>query len=164
MDYKQLGKFVESLMIDYVKGDLDNNEFVQYTHKKIEELKGSSFNITNESQVLLALYQVHDKSDALNLVNSIVESANVKFEQFFLNSAKSLLTGLILYVKLREQNAGYGDIKRELYEISKNEGYLNSLMKEIGTNHPSYPFFKDVSQHEGKTNQSILSTLSQLLD
>lgn len=39
MQYSTLGKFVESLMVKYVKGEIEGNEFVQSVHEKMQELK-----------------------------------------------------------------------------------------------------------------------------
>lgn len=38
MDYTKLGEFVESLMKNIVKGEIDEKEFVQSVHEKIDEL------------------------------------------------------------------------------------------------------------------------------
>lgn len=39
MNYEKLGEYVESLMARYVKGEIEGNEFVQFVHEKMEELK-----------------------------------------------------------------------------------------------------------------------------
>lgn len=39
MNYTKLGEYVESLMLDIVKGEIDEKELVQLVHEKIEELK-----------------------------------------------------------------------------------------------------------------------------
>lgn len=38
MDYSKLGEFVEILMKDLVKGEIDEKDFLQSVHEKIDEL------------------------------------------------------------------------------------------------------------------------------
>lgn len=36
MNYAELGKYVESLMVSFIKGEVEGNEFVQLVHEKLE--------------------------------------------------------------------------------------------------------------------------------
>lgn len=83
-------------------------------------------------------------------------------EDFFFNTAKDLLTGLIIYCKENKENANIPyDVKGEFYKISDDEDYLRNICEEIGVHHPAYAYLKDASVADGKTRTSILSSFAQ---
>lgn len=106
---------------------------------------------------------VRDDQDAQAISKTISKnSAKDGKEDFFFNTAKDLLTGLIIYAKSINPNANIPeDVKRLFYRISEDEDYLKELCEEIGEGHPAYDLLKDASVLEGKTRSSVLSSFAQ---
>ncbi|WP_309246410.1 VirD4-like conjugal transfer protein, CD1115 family [Cytobacillus oceanisediminis] len=106
---------------------------------------------------------VFDDLDASKVSQTIARnSAKDGKEDFFFNTAKDLLTGLIIYCKEKNPNANIPfDVKGEFYKLSEDEEYLRSICREIGLHHPAYSFLKDASVADGKTRTSILSSFAQ---
>lgn len=101
--------------------------------------------------------------DAKKIAETIARnSAKDGKEDFFFNTARDLLTGLIIYCKSENENANIPvDVKDQFYKISEDEKYLMELCEDIGRSHPAYAYLKDASVAEGKTRTSILSSFAQ---
>lgn len=101
--------------------------------------------------------------DAKKIANSISRNSSKDGkEDFFFNTARDLLTGLIIYCKSKNPKASIPvDVKREFFKASDDEDYLMEICKDIGEEHPAYQYLKDASVADGKTRTSILSSFAQ---
>ncbi|MEK5105000.1 type IV secretory system conjugative DNA transfer family protein [Cytobacillus sp. FSL M8-0252] len=120
-------------------------------------LKGDRYN---------PLDYVKNDFDAIKLATTIsVNSAKDVKQDFFFNTAKDLLTGLIIYVSKEKDRYIKPSISREVKglfnKISEDEEFLKKLSNEIGVEHPSYQYFKDASVATGNTRTSILQSFAQ---
>nr|WP_240523764.1 type IV secretory system conjugative DNA transfer family protein [Bacillus cereus] len=119
--------------------------------------------INFESNAYNPLDYVKDDQDASQIAKTISKNSKKDDkEDFFFNTAKDLLAGLIIYCKDKKPNANIPkDVKREFYRLSDDENYLRELCDDIGEDHPAYNLLKDASIAEGKTRTSILSSFAQ---
>ncbi len=104
--------------------------------------------------------------EAIKLAHTIsVNSAKDVKQDFFFNTAKDLLTGLIIYVTNDKNKFDKPSISRTVKglfnKISENENFLKELSEEIGVEHPSYQYFKDAAVATGNTRTSILQSFAQ---
>lgn len=56
IDYDDLGKFTEELMRSYIEGEIDSNEFIQFIHTRINQMKGKEVNMSVEFEKKLAVF------------------------------------------------------------------------------------------------------------
>ncbi|MED3382258.1 type IV secretory system conjugative DNA transfer family protein [Bacillus tropicus] len=143
------------------KGELYN-----LTHKIKEDQGYKVYQIdfiNFESNAYNPLDYVKDDQEALQLAKTISKNSKKDDkEDYFFNTAKDLLAGLIIYCKNENPNANIPkDVKREFYRVSDDENYLRELCDAIGEDHPAYNLLKDASIAEGKTRTSILSSFAQ---
>ena len=85
-------------------------------------------------------------------------------EDFFFNTARDLLVGLILYAKSEKPNASMFDVKAIFNKISDAEegpDKLFEIISDIGVEHPAYQFLADASSQSGNTRASIMSSFAQ---
>ena len=104
--------------------------------------------------------------EAIKLAHTIsVNSAKDVKQDFFFNTAKDLLTGLIIYVTNDKGGIDKPSISRTVKglfnNISEDEKFLKELSEEIGVEHPSYQYFKDAAVATGNTRTSILQSFAQ---
>ncbi|MBB6449739.1 type IV secretion system protein VirD4 [Geomicrobium halophilum] len=105
---------------------------------------------------------VRNDFDAIKLAGTISRNSSKDTkEDFFFNTAKDLLTGIIIYVKGKKSNATFTDVKNTFNQINEDEEYLKELCEEIGHEHPAYQYLKDASTQSGNTRASILSSFAQ---
>ncbi|HZH59647.1 MAG TPA: type IV secretory system conjugative DNA transfer family protein [Metabacillus sp.] len=119
--------------------------------------------INFEANAYNPLDYVEDDQNAIAIAKTISKNSKKDDkEDYFFNTAKDLLAGLIIYCKEKNSKANIPvDVKREFYKISDDENYLRELCEEIGESHPAYNLLKDASVAEGKTRTSILSSFAQ---
>lgn len=92
---------------------------------------------------------------------SLNSAKDVK-QDFFFNTAKDLLAGLIIYATQENNEANIsGTIKGLFNEISNDELFLPNLCEDIGQSHPAYQYLKDAAASTGNTRTSILSSFAQ---
>lgn len=120
-------------------------------------LKGNRYN---------PLDYVRNDFQSIKLAHTIsVNSAKDVKQDFFFNTAKDLLTGLIIYVNHERHKFKSPSISRTVKglfnKISEDEKFLKELSDEIGVEHPSYQYFKDASVATGNTRTSILQSFAQ---
>ncbi|MFS0783361.1 VirD4-like conjugal transfer protein, CD1115 family [Bacillus sp. 1P06AnD] len=114
-----------------------------------------------------------DRYNPLDYVNNDIQATKIAQtislnsgkdvkQDFFFNTAKDLLTGLIIYAKSIKPNANISkDVKGLFNEVSSDERFLKDLCIEIGDEHPAYQYLKDASVSTGNTRTSILSSFAQ---
>lgn len=105
--------------------------------------------------------------DAKNVATTISRnSAKDIKEDFFFNTARDLLVGLILLAKA-DKNGGLttkssmNDVKALFNKISENQQFLIEICEGIGSEHIAYQYLKEASVAEGNTRASILSSFAQ---
>lgn len=105
--------------------------------------------------------------DARNVATTISRnSAKDIKEDFFFNTARDLLVGLILLAKADRQGglttkASMNKVKSLFNDISADERLLFKICETIGTDHVAYQYLKEASVAEGNTRASILSSFAQ---
>lgn len=105
--------------------------------------------------------------DARNVATTISRnSAKDIKEDFFFNTARDLLVGLILLAKADRQGglttkASMNKVKSLFNDISANERLLLEICDSIGSDHVAYQYLKEASVAEGNTRASILSSFAQ---
>lgn len=106
---------------------------------------------------------VYSDMDASKIANIIsMNSAKDVKQDFFFNTAKDLLTGLIIYAKEEYSNANISKTVKGLFNaIKSSEDFLPELCERIGETHPAYQFLQDASAQTGNTRASILSSFAQ---
>lgn len=87
-------------------------------------------------------------------------------EDFFFNTARDLLVGLILLAKADNyggltKQSNMNEVKALFNEISANEQMLKEICEGIGSNHIAYQYLKEASVAENNTRASILSSFAQ---
>lgn len=117
-------------------------------------LKGSRYN---------PLDYVNNDIEAIKIANAIsINSAKDVKQDFFFNTARDLLTGLIIYAKAEFDHPNISKTVKGLFNrISSDENYLPNLCEEIGDDHSAYQYLKDASAQSGNTRASILSSFAQ---
>lgn len=117
-------------------------------------LKGSRYN---------PLDYIFNDIEAIKLATAIsLNSAKDVKQDFFFNTARDLLTGLIIYsVSAYEKPNISKTVKGLFNKIADDEEYLSELCSEIGDSHPAYQYFKDTAAATGNTRGSILSSFAQ---
>ena len=117
-------------------------------------LKGSRYN---------PLDYVTNDIEAVKISNAIsINSAKDVKQDFFFNTARDLLTGLIIYCINEYDKPNISRTVKGLFnKISNDEEYLPGLCEGIGENHPAYQYLKDASASTGNTRTSILSSFAQ---
>jgi len=117
-------------------------------------LKGSRYN---------PLHYVTNSIEAMKLANTIsMNSAKDVKQDFFFNTARDLLAGLIIFAKSKYENPNISKTVKGLFnDISSDENFLTELCDEIGIDHPAYQYLKDASAATGNTRTSILSSFAQ---
>jgi type IV secretion system protein VirD4 len=117
-------------------------------------LKGSRYN---------PLDYVTNDIEAIKIANAIsINSAKDVKQDFFFNTAKDLLAGLIIYAINEYDKPNISkNIKGLFNKISSDEKFLPNLCEEIGDEHPAYQYLKDSSASTGNTRTSILSSFAQ---
>lgn len=117
-------------------------------------LKGSRYN---------PLDYVTNDIEAVKIANAIsINSAKDVKQDFFFNTARDLLTGLIIYCINEFDKPNISRTVKGIFnQISNDEDFLPSLCDDIGENHPAYQYLKDASASTGNTRTSILSSFAQ---
>lgn len=117
-------------------------------------LKGSRYN---------PLDYVKNDIEAIKLANAIsINSAKDVKQDFFFNTARDLLTGLIIYAKSEYDNPNISKTVKGIFNnITSDEEFLPELCERIGDEHPAYQYLKDASAQTGNTRASILSSFAQ---
>ena len=98
--------------------------------------------INFEANAYNPLDYVEDDQNAIAIAKTISKNSKKDDkEDYFFNTAKDLLAGLIIYCKEKNSKANIPvDVKREFYKISDDENYLRELCEEIGESHPEIIF------------------------
>lgn len=103
--------------------------------------------------------------DAKKVADSISRNSSKDGkEDFFFNTARDLLVGLILYAKAINEKASMQDVKRIFNHISDAEDgpdRLFEIIERIGENHVAYQFLADASSLGGNTRASVMSSFAQ---
>lgn len=103
--------------------------------------------------------------DAKKVADSISRNSSKDGkEDFFFNTARDLLIGLILYAKAIKSDASMKDVKRVFNHISDaDEGpdRLMEILEDIGEDHVAYQFLADASSLGGNTRASVMSSFAQ---
>lgn len=119
-------------------------------------LKGNRYN---------PLDYVKNDFESIKIATTISKNSGKDVKQdFFFNTAKDLLTGLIIFVtdgERFEKPSISREVKRLFNKISEDKDFLQNLCEEIGEEHPSYQYFKDASIATGNTRTSILQSFAQ---
>lgn len=117
-------------------------------------LKGNRYN---------PLAYIKSSLAAVKLAQTIsLNSAKDVKQDFFFNTAKDLLAGLIIYATQKYSEANISRTIKGLFnEISNDEEFLPNLCDEIGDSHPAYQYLKDAAASTGNTRTSILSSFAQ---
>ncbi|MGG1021098.1 type IV secretory system conjugative DNA transfer family protein [Bacillus paralicheniformis] len=120
-------------------------------------LKGNRYN---------PLDYVTNDFESIKIATTISQNSGKDVKQdFFFNTAKDLLTGLIIYVTSDKKMFPKPNISKTVKglfnKISADEEFLKNLCEEIGEDHPSYQYFMDASVATGNTRTSILQSFAQ---
>lgn len=103
--------------------------------------------------------------DAKKVADSISRNSSKDGkEDFFFNTARDLLVGLILYVKAIKPDASMRDVKKIFNHISdadEGQDRLFEILERIGDNHVAYQFLADASSLGGNTRASVMSSFAQ---
>ena len=160
-----LNNYTSSMIVTDPKGELydqlaDIKRDQGYDVHQVDfmNLVGSRYN---------PLDYIESDLDAKNVATTISRnSAKDIKEDFFFNTARDLLVGLILLAKA-DGNGGLtkkssmNEVKALFNEISANEHMLNEICEGIGSEHIAYQYLKEASVAEGNTRASILSSFAQ---
>ncbi|MEH2994315.1 VirD4-like conjugal transfer protein, CD1115 family [Bacillus amyloliquefaciens] len=154
----------ETLIVTDPKGELYNltSDIKKDQGYKVHQidfinLSGSRYN---------PLDYVEKDFESIKLAQTISQnSAKDAKQDFFFNTARDLLTGLIIYVTSDKKAFPKPNISKTIKglfnKISEDENFLKELTEEIGDNHPSYQYFKDASVATAGTRTSILQSFAQ---
>lgn len=151
----------ESIVVTDPKGELYEltSEIKRDQGYRVEQvdflnLKGSRFN---------PLDYVTSDFEAVKLSTAIsMNSAKDVKQDFFFNTARDLLTGLIIYAKEESSHPNISKTVKGIFNnITEDENYLPELCERIGIDHPAYQYLKDAAAQSGNTRASILSSFAQ---
>lgn len=151
----------QSIIVTDPKGELfkltsDVKKDQGYRIEQVDflNLRGSRYN---------PLDYVTNDIEAIKISNAIsLNSAKDIKQDFFFNTARDLLTGLIIYVKAEHDEPNISRTVKGIFnQISEDEEFLPNLAMEIGVEHPAYQYFKDASAATGNTRTSILQSFAQ---
>ncbi len=151
----------ESIVVTDPKGelydltaDIKRDQGYKVLNIDFLNLKGNRYN---------PLDYVENDIEAVKIATNIaLNSAKDGKQDFFFNTARDLLVGLIIFVKDKYEHPNISkDVKSLFNEISDDENFLSELCEEIGAEHPSYSYFKDAAAASGNTRSSILASFAQ---
>lgn len=150
-----------SIIVTDPKGEL----FIQTSDIKRDQgyrvLQVDFLNLKGNRYNPLAYIKTSLSATKLAQTISLNSAKDVK-QDFFFNTAKDLLAGLIIYATKEHTEANIsGTIKGLFNEISNDEYFLTNLCDEIGNRHPAYQYLKDAAASTGNTRTSILSSFAQ---
>ncbi|QWB32023.1 VirD4-like conjugal transfer protein, CD1115 family [Exiguobacterium acetylicum] len=158
-----LNNYSSSMVVTDPKGELYNQtaDIKRDQGYKVHQvdflnLVGSKYN---------PLDYVHDDMSAKKVADSISRNSSKDGkEDFFFNTARDLLTGLILYTKSTNPKASMLDVKRVFNRISDGDlgtQRLQEIVEEIGERHAAYQYFADAVSLGGNTRASVMSSFAQ---
>lgn len=151
----------QSIIVTDPKGELHKltSELKRDQGYQVEQidflnLKGSRYN---------PLDYVTNDIEAIKISNAIsINSAKDVKQDFFFNTARDLLTGLIIYAKAEHEQPNISKTVKGLFnQIAQDETFLQELCESIGDDHPAFQYLKDASAQTGNTRASILSSFAQ---
>ncbi|MEK6189793.1 MAG: type IV secretory system conjugative DNA transfer family protein, partial [Carnobacterium alterfunditum] len=134
--------------------DIKRDQGYQVEQIDFLNLKGSRYN---------PLDYVDNDIEAIKISNAIsINSAKDVKQDFFFNTARDLLTGLIIYAKAEYDSPNISRTVKGIFNrITSDEEYLPQLCERIGEEHTAYQYLKDASAQTGNTRASILSSFAQ---